>query len=84
MAVKEKNKIVQTDEISRESGREIDEIFLFTENDTRGLVVSKHENDTPGFVDIDMEKSGSQTSLKKTDGPLFFRREKKRGLRGEI
>ena len=73
MAVKEKIKLVQTDENSRRMGPEIDETFLFTQNDTRGQVDMKAEYETPGTVAMQMEKSGCRTSLKKTDSPLIFR-----------
>ena len=72
MAVKEKNKLVQTDEISRKSRPEIDETFLFRRNDTPGKVVMLCRNDTPGSVAIRLGKSGYMTSFKKTDSPSLF------------
>ena len=38
MAVKEKSKFVQTDEIFHILGSEIDELFLFGQNETHGDV----------------------------------------------
>ena len=73
MAVKEKNKLVQTDEILRGMGPEIDETFLFAQNDTHGKVDMKAEYETPGTVAMKLEKSGCRTSFKKTDSPLIFR-----------
>lgn len=73
MAVKEKNKLMQTDEITRGMGPEIDETFLFTQNDTRGKVDMKSDDDTHGAVAMKLEKSGCRTSFKKTDSPLIFR-----------
>ena len=84
MAVKEKNKLVQTDEFSRKSRPEIDETFLFEQYDTPGKVVMYRRNDTPGCVAIRLEKSGCRTSFKKTDSPSFFDGRAKRAPRGEI
>ena len=36
-------------------------------------------NDTPGSVAIRLEKSGCRTSFKKTDSPLIFEGEVKKG-----
>ena len=79
MAVKEKNKLVQTDEISCKSRPEIDETFLFERNDTPGKVVMMKQYDTRGYVAIRLEKSGCRTSFKKTDSPLIFEGEVKKG-----
>ena len=84
MAVKEKNKLVQTDEISRKSRPEIDETFLYEQYDTPGKVVMYRRNDTPGCVAIRLEKSGCRTSFKKTGSPSFFDGRAKRETRGEI
>ena len=76
---KGENKLMQTDEISRKSRLEIDETFLFRRNDTPGKVVMLCRNDTPGSVAIRLEKSGCRTSFKKTDSPLIFEGEVKKG-----
>lgn len=72
MAIKEKNKVVQTDEISRVSRPEIDETFLFRENDTPGKVVIIHWHDTPGSVAIIRKNQGRPTSFKKAGIRLIF------------
>ena len=70
---------MQTDENLRKSRPEIDETFLFRRNDTPGRVVILQRKETPGSVAIRLEKSGCRTSFKKTDSPLIFEGEVKKG-----
>ena len=83
MAVKEKSKFVQTDENFRILGPEIDELFLFVQNETHGSVDMNRRTDTPGCVAIIRRASGRRTSFKKADCSLFFAGRQENGARGE-
>ena len=72
MAVKEKSKFVQSDEIFLILGPEIDELFLFGQNETRGIVDMKRRADTLGYVAIIHRRSRRRTCLKKACRGLFF------------
>ena len=83
MAVNAENKFVQSDEIWKELEREIDEIFLFRNHDTRGQVVIILRNDTPGYVAIRIRNPGGRMSAEKTDRPLIFERTEERAAKRE-